>query len=157
MEAFREAEAVFLSSFSPETSAAELGYRRESVLENDNAYYIPVGWIGCSGHLVTKRPLRLIAFGSYIGSSAHIWAHYRGISMAPLGRDRRNTLRILSISDLESTVRVLKTFLDPKRVDDELSLGLSSLPLELEGIDLYFGIQGLLQAEANDWFRFEVR
>jgi hypothetical protein len=153
---FKAAEAAFLSGQSSSTAAFDLGYKRESVLENGDAYYFPVGWVGCSGHLVTKNPLRLISFGSYIGPGAHIWAHYQGISMAPLGKDRQNTLKILSISDLANTLRVLKTFLNPKWVDQELSVRLSSLPTELKEVDLYFGIRDLLEAQDNDWFRFKV-
>jgi hypothetical protein len=153
---FREAEAALLSGLPSSTAAEDLGYERGSVLENGDAYYFPVGWIGCSGYLVTKNPLHLIAFGSYIGPGAHIWAHYQGISMEPLGKDRRNTLKILSISDRENTLRVLRKFLHPRWVDQELSPKLSSLPIELNEIDLYFGIRALLEAQENGWFGFEV-
>lgn len=154
--AFREAEAIFLSSLSSERSASQLGYSRGRVLENGDAFYFPVGWIGCSGHLVIKSPLRLISFGSYIGPGAHIWAYYEGISMEPLGRDRRNSLDILSVRDRQNTVRVLKTFLNPKWVDGEVIPRLSSMPLNLKDVDLYFGIRGLLEARANEWFGFRV-
>lgn len=153
---FREAEALFLSSLSSERSASQIGYERGRVLGNGNAFYFPVGWIGCSGHLVIKSPLRLISFGSYIGPGAHIWAYYEGISMEPLGKDRRNNLDILSVKDKQNTVRVLKTFLNPKWVEGEVVPRLSLMPLNLKGVDLYFGIRGLLEARANEWFGFRV-
>lgn len=154
--AFREAEVVFLSSFSSLAIAIDFGYKRDSVLENEDSYYFPVGWIGCVGHLVIKNSLRLIAFGSYIGPCTHIWANYQGISLEPLGKDRLNTLRILSISDEEKTLRVLKAFLNLKWVDRELSPKLSALPMELKDVDLYFGIRDLFGARENGWFKFEV-
>ena len=153
---FHEAEVLFLSSFESTAEVAEFGYKQENVRENEDAYYFPVGWVGCSGHLVTKSPLRLVSFGSYVGANAHIWAHYKGISMAPLGKDRRNTLRILSIRDVENTVRVLKSFVHPQWVDRELSLMQTPMPIQIEGIDLYFGIRDLLEAEMHEWFKFEV-
>jgi hypothetical protein len=153
---FGEAETLFLSSLSSESDAARVDYEQRRVLENDDAFYFPVGWVGCSGHLVSKRPLRLISFGSYVGPGAHIWAYYEGISMESVGKDRLNDFEILSVKDKQNTVRVLKTFLSPKWVDGEVVPRLSSLPLELKGIDLYFGIRGLLDARANEWFDFRV-
>jgi len=153
---FSKAEAAFLSSLSNEESASKLGYSRGDVLENQDSFYFPVGWIGCCGHLVNKSSLHVVSFGSYIGPGAHIWAYYEGISMEALGRDRRNTLRILSVSDTRNTVEVLKTFLNPRWVRTELIPKLSALPTEIEGVDLYFGIRSLLEARANGWFAFEV-
>lgn len=153
---FKEAEALYFSGALSEARAYELGYLQEEVLENGDAYYFPVGWIGCSGHLVTKNPLRLIAFGSYIGPAAHIWAYYQGVSLAHLGEDRRNTLRILSVRDFEKTRGVLKQFINPKWLAQEFAAGPPSLPWELEDVDLYFGIRGLLEAKEKDWFRFEI-
>lgn len=153
---FQEAEAKFLSSLSSPAMACNLGYKRDEVLENTDAYYFPVGWIGCSGNLVTKNPLRLIGFGSYIGPGLHIWAHYQGISIAPLGKDRKNTLKILSIRDQENTLRVLNTFLNSSRLDRELLPKLSTIPTEFRDVDLYFGIRDLLEAREKGWFEFEV-
>ncbi|WP_156397994.1 MULTISPECIES: hypothetical protein [unclassified Duganella] len=152
---FDSAEALFLSQLSSE-AAKEFGYAREHVLENDDAFYIPLGWIGCCGHLISKFPLHLISFGSYIGPETHLWAYYQGISMSPLGKDRKNQLRILSICDYENTVTVLKTFLDHRWLERKSAPRLSSLPVELNEVDLYFGISGLLQAKKNNWFQFEI-
>lgn len=154
-EIFKEAEALYLSSLFVGNSASEMGYRREQVLENGDTFYFPLGWIGCGGNLVIKNPRRLISFGSYTGPVAHIWAYYQGIGMAPLGKDRINNLTILDIQDEQNTLRVLKTFLKPGWVD-ELLPKLASLPVEIKGIDLYFGIRGLLQARENKWFSFHV-
>lgn len=153
--AFALAEKLFLSTLSGDF-ASEFVYDRNQVRENDDSFYFPVGWIGCSGHLVSKNPLRLISFGSYIGPEAHIWAYYAGISLAPLGKDRKNKLKILFINDHENTIRVLKTFLDSSWLARDLVPRLSSLPVEISDVDLYFGIRGLLEAKENDWFRFEV-
>lgn len=153
---FHQAEAVFLSSLSSEAAASKLGYRRELVLENADAFYFPVSWIGCAGHLVSKDSLHLISFGSYIGPGLHLWAYDQGISLEPLGKDRRNTFEISSIRDLPNTLRVLKTFLNPAWVDGELSLRIASLPVSLEGVDLYFGIRDLAEARAHEWFTFRV-
>ena len=154
--AFIEAERLFLSSLSNGGNASKLDYERKRVLENQDAFYFPVGWIGCSGHLVTKNPLRPVSFGSYVGPGAHIWAYYQGISMEAFGNDRKNKLRILSVRDVQNTVSALKSFLNPRWVDGELLPRLSALPTEIEGVDLYFGIRSLLEAQSNDWFRFEV-
>lgn len=153
---FVAAERVFLSSLTDESDAPEPLYKRDQVLENPDAFYFPVGWIGCSGHLVSKSQLRLISFGSYIGPGAHIWAYYQGISMGPLGKNRQNNLRILKVSDIEKTVGVLKQFLSPRWVDSHLVPRFASLPVDIEKVDLYFGIGGLLEAKMGNWFDFEV-
>lgn len=152
---FALAEKLFLTMLSGD-GASGIDYDRNQVLENGDSFYFPVGWIGCSGHLVSKNPLRLISFGSYIGPEEHIWAYYTGISLAPLGKDRKNKFKILGINDRDNTVRVLKTFLDSNLLARDLIPRLSSLPVEFSDIDLYFGISGLLEAKENDWFRFEV-
>ncbi|PIF13029.1 hypothetical protein CLU94_5136 [Janthinobacterium sp. 13] len=155
-EIFKEAEALYLLNLFVGKSASDLGYERELVLENEDTFYFPLGGIGCGGNLVSKSPLRLISFGSYIAPSAHIWAYYQGISMAPLGKDRQNSLKILHMKDEKNTVRVLKTFLNPRWVERELVPKLTTLPVEINGIDLYFGIRGLLEAIENEWFSFQV-
>ena len=153
---FKEAEALYLSNLFVGKSASDMGYERERVLENEDTFYFPLGWIGCSGSLVSKSPLRLISFGSQIGPGAHIWAYYQGISMAPLGKDRQNSLKILRVKDEKNTLRVLKTFLNPSWVEGELLPKLTSLPVEINGINLFFGIRGLLEAKENEWFSFQV-
>ncbi len=151
---FRESETLYLSNVLK--SESELVYQRERVLENDDSFYFPLGWIGCVGHLISKKPLRLISFGSYIGPGAHIWAYYEGISIAVDGKDRFNSLKILRINDEQNTIRVLKSFLKPRWVAEEVVPKFTSLPVEINGVDLYFGIRGLLEARANEWFSFEV-
>ena len=153
---FEKAEALYLSKLFVGKNASDMGYDRDRVLENEDSFYFPTAWVGCGGHLVSKSPYRLISFGSYIGAAAHIWAYYQGISMAPLGKDRLNNLKILYIEDEENTVRVLKTFLNPRWVTSELVPKLTSLPVEINGIDLYFGIRGLLEAKEKKWFSFHV-
>lgn len=51
---------------------------------------------------------------------------------------------------------MLKSLLNPKGVAGELVPKLTSLPVEISGIDLYFGIRGLLEAKANELFSFDV-
>src|SRR5687767_9706102 len=82
-EHFARAEEVLLSIFVEPVS-----FDREKVLENAELFYFPIVCIGCTGYLVVKATLEIIAFGSYVGSEAHIWAYYQGISMADTSAER---------------------------------------------------------------------
>jgi hypothetical protein len=60
------------------------------------------------------------------------------------------------VSDLEKTVGVLKQFLSARWVDSHLVPRFTSLPIDIEKVDLYFVIRGLLAARMGNWFDFEV-
>lgn len=132
------------------------GYERSGVLEGPSAFYFPIGWIGCSGHLVIKDSFEVVSFGSYIGDKEHIWAYHQNISMENLGKDRKNTFTIQKVQDVEKTTKVLKSFLDSRYVNNEIVPKLSELPITLQDVDLYFGIRDLLTAKYKDWFEFEI-
>ncbi|WP_413665349.1 hypothetical protein ACG1BZ_09220 [Microbulbifer sp. CNSA002] len=149
-----EAEKAILEDldFDP----TDNGYSKQNVLENENAFYFPIGWIGCSGHLVKKDTMEIISFGSYIGPEEHIWAYHQGISLANLGKDRKNDLIITEIFNKDETIKVLKKFFDNRYLNKEIVPKLSNLPITLTDLDLYFGIRDLLSAKYKNWFSFYI-
>ncbi|GAA3918470.1 hypothetical protein [Litoribacillus peritrichatus] len=153
-ELLRAAEAKLLKGF--EFDPRESGYSIDEVLENNQAYYFPIGWIGCSGHLVVKSNLEVIGFGSYIGPESHIWAYHQGISLEELGKYRRNCISIVSVENKEKTLKVIRRFVEPRKVLKEISPALEKLPVKIKGVDLYFAIADLLEAKYHGWFDYEI-
>lgn len=132
-------------------------YRREEILENDEFYYLPVGWIGCCGFLVLKASEAIIQFGSYMGPESHIWAFKRGANLGVTGAERRNDVVITAVRDERETLRVLRSFLNGRYVDNELEPKLrSELPVRVADVDLYFGLRDLHEAEKCAWFDFTI-
>ncbi len=151
---FVDAEKIIFEKLNVDASYEN--YSRNKVLEGATAYYFPICWIGSSGHLVIKNTHEVVSFGSYIGKSEHIWAYHYGISIASLGKDRKNDFTICKINDEENTIKVLESFLDAKTLISEIVPRLNNLPLILNDVDLYFGIRDLLKAKYENWFQYKI-
>lgn len=153
---FLRAEKRLKEHLSGKVDFSELGYMPEEVLENDDIYLFPIGWIGCAGYLIQKTDQEIVGFGSYISREAHLWAYYEGISLATLGRGRKNRISIVSVNDKEKTIKALKSFLDSQYVDREIISKLDELPLIFDNVDLYFSIRSLIEARNGNWFEFKI-
>ena len=152
---FEEAEKLVFKPI-PESNRKELDYSRDGVLENETDYFVPLGWIGCAGHIVRKSDLKVTKFGSYMPAGAHVWAYYQGISLNTLGKDRSNDIRITEVHDKSNTIDVLKKIFDPHYVKTEIAPLLDQPPIVIRNVDLYFGFGVLLETKDKGWFFFEI-
>lgn len=148
---FQKAESTLIQHLKIDIS--HYNYESSDSVENEDTYFIPISWIGCIGHLVTKDEFKVITFGSGVGYQALIWAYYEGIRY---GAGKRNSITIEAIEDMDKTRGALHSFLNR---DENAHISppiLDSLPIVLEDVDLYFGISQLFEARLNNWFEFEI-
>ena len=109
-----------------------------------------------TGHLFSKTNQQIIQFGSYIGAYDHIWAYHEGISLETLGENRKNTLIILDIADVEKLMKVLNRIVAKEYLNKEILPNINKLPIRLTDVDLYFIIRDLIEARIYDWYRYEI-
>jgi hypothetical protein len=132
-------------------------YNIDRIQENDDACYFPIGWIGCSGFLVEKASLNVLQFGSYIGAKEHVWAYYRGFSFELLGADRLNDLTITKVNNHKKCSEILRQIARRNGLSIELLQDPPILPFVLRGVDLYFEIRNLMEAERENWLSLKKR
>ena len=86
----------------------EATFERSDALLNDEIVYVPYGWIGCVGFIVTRSTWTPVLLGSGIPVHVHVWAHYRGFANGETGADRPNDLVITAIKDRNAAQRTLR-------------------------------------------------
>jgi hypothetical protein len=131
-------------------------YDRDRILQNDDLVYLPITWIGCVGVLVSKADGRVMALGSPVHVSAHVWAYYRGFADGDTTDERLNDLIILRITDERRTEDVLRRFLTFRHIVNVVRPGFQQLPFRITGVDLYFARGVFKEADEQGWFDFEV-
>jgi hypothetical protein len=131
-------------------------YDASRVLLNTEYIFFPVGWIGCGGALVGRRSLEVRLLGTPLPVGVQVWALDRGFPLGDTVQDRRVDFVVTAVRDVGQTLRVLSLLRTSLRTE-ALEPGLDTLPLVLSGIDVYFELYHLWQAEAHGWFTFHVR
>ena len=82
MSTIAEAEEAIKRKFgeeSPGGSQGQIRYDSSNVIENERWWYIPCGWIGCSGCIVNKHDLYVNWLGSALSQPDYFWGHDRGL------------------------------------------------------------------------------
>lgn len=82
MSTIRDAEEAIKHKFAEENPTGfdgPLRYEASGVVENERWWYIPCGWIGCSGCIVNKHDLYVNWLGSALSQPDYFWGHDHGI------------------------------------------------------------------------------
>ena len=132
-------------------------YDSSMVLLNKDFTFFPIGWIGCGGALVEHAwgTVRLLAAIEPVG--VQVWAHYRGFPVFDQkGQDRLIDLVVTAVRDVGQAFRVLGLLRSDANAET-IREGLARLPMVFSGIDVFFELHHLWQAEAHGWFTFHPR
>jgi hypothetical protein len=82
MNTIQDAEKAIKRKFAeegPNGLSGQLRYEASKVIENERWWYIPCGWIGCSGCIVNKHDLYVNWLGSSLSQTDYFWGHDNGI------------------------------------------------------------------------------
>ena len=82
MNTLRDVEEAIKRKFAEERPTGingPLRYDASRVIENERWWYIPCGWIGCSGCIVNKHDLYVNWLGSALSQPDYFWGHDHGI------------------------------------------------------------------------------
>lgn len=135
-------------------NAASVSYDRSSVLVSDETYFVPFGWVGCTGHLVDRTTRRVLPLGSGISVDDHLWAWHRGVrEQEP---SSRYDLEILAVHDMVELRRVLREAIRPRHFAAEVESKLTHPPCRFTSLDLLRVVPLLRRAEMSGWFRFRI-
>jgi hypothetical protein len=74
-----EVDDAIRRKFASEGFRGVLKYDRSEAEETEHWWFIPYGWIGCSGCIVNKRDLYVNWLGSALPREMFVWGHERGI------------------------------------------------------------------------------
>jgi hypothetical protein len=112
--------------------------------EASDWWYVPIGFIGCAGHIVEKQTGVIRQLGSSHSLDLCFWAQVRGLLREGC------TLVIDRIHDRETARRLIR---QRWRKPDEL---LATIPVRIEMQHLWFELPLLREAERTGAFTFHV-
>lgn len=145
-----------------------VSYLESQAIEAPRWWYIPYGWIGCSGFIVDKADGYINQLGSCHSLDDCFWAHNRGIKYGYAD------LTIHQINDIQGTIDTLMKMGShapynpiPNRPNtsgkgyefwtrEELEALLDVLPVTFSNQILWFTIPALRNAEKESFCKFEV-
>ncbi len=141
-------------------SSKPIAVDESEAFEGDTWWYVPYGWIGCSGHIVDKRAGAVTRLGSSNDLSTCFWAYELGALKEPC------TLVIERVHDVARAGDLLRRLDNrspfnpvPIRADKawlDVDAVLQSVPTRILTQSLWFALPALREADSTHAFDFRI-
>jgi hypothetical protein len=128
-------------------------------------WFVPFGWVGCSGHIVEKLSGRVYELGSGFPLAVWFWGHERGALQSPCTlvidkvHDAARARDLLARPDdkgPENCVLLRGYASDGSRRWLNLAALLGKDPVKIEAASLWFVLPALKKAEVTHAFDFHI-
>lgn len=147
---------LIAEDYKEKNSCADFG---TGIIERDDYWYFPIGYIGSSGIIINKSDERIFIMGSAHSIEEMFWGHENGFSPKKIDLEIIEVSNSIKVSGLLAGVlrQLGKAPSSPMRRGREMaSEMLGSLPLKFEGINLWLSIPWFMEAEKEQWLKYKV-